>query len=120
MNPIIDPNTLTEEQREKLKYIYEGDALNLEDAELGYKWLLQGAMNRMKLIFGENFLRKENDMAWLACDKDGEEYIFRSEPYRFYNELWEDGKRAIKLPKGSIAKLIGRELTWCDEPVKLE
>ena len=58
MNPIINPNTLTEEQREKLRYIYEGDALNLEDAELGYMWLLKGAMNRMELIFGENFFKK--------------------------------------------------------------
>jgi hypothetical protein len=32
----------------------------------------------------------------------------------------EDALNALKLPKGSIKKLIGRELTWNDEPVKLE
>lgn len=26
----------------------------------------------------------------------------------------------IELPKGSIKKLIGRELTWNDEPVELK
>lgn len=26
----------------------------------------------------------------------------------------------LKLPKGTIKKLIGRELTWDDEPVKIE
>jgi hypothetical protein len=27
---------------------------------------------------------------------------------------------AISLPKGTIKKLIGREMTWEDEPVKIE
>ena len=33
---------------------------------------------------------------------------------------WKDTFCEINLPKGSIKKLIGRELTWEDEPVKLE
>ena len=28
--------------------------------------------------------------------------------------------KGIKLPKGSIEKLIGKKLTWRDEPVKLK
>ena len=62
-------------------------------------------------------------MAYLACDADGQECIFDEEPYR-YVDAWEcmDEKfgKSVNLPKGSIAKLIGRELTWEDEPVMLE
>ena len=55
-------------------------------------------------------------MAWVAVTTDGEEYIFacRQVP------LWLDLKKGIKLPKGSIKKLIGRELSWSDEPVELK
>lgn len=56
--PIIDPSSLTEEQREQLKYMYDGDNLNLDDAELGYKFFLQGAMKRMEHIFGKEFFEK--------------------------------------------------------------
>ena len=64
-------------------------------------------------------------MAWLAGDKDGTECICSTESY----QDWEDFKWcienifdscAIGLPKGSIKKLIGRELTWEDEPVELK
>lgn len=64
-------------------------------------------------------------MAWLAVDKDGTECICSTEPY----PDWEDLKwyvenlsesNAIELPKGSIKKLIGRELTWDDDPVELK
>lgn len=41
-----------------------------------------------------------------------------------YEDIWdfEDNFRIpkIKLPKGSIKKLIGKELTWEDEPVELK
>ena len=60
-------------------------------------------------------------MAWLACDEDCYEYIFSEKPERDEGLGWvtyySDG---IRLPYGSIAKLIGRELTWEDEPVELE
>lgn len=39
-------------------------------------------------------------------------------PYYNPDEGCED--IAVGLPKGSIKKLIGRELTWDDEPVELE
>ena len=55
-------------------------------------------------------------MAWVAVTTDGEEYIFACRQAH----LWLDLKKGIKLPKGSIKKLIGRELNWNDEPVKLE
>lgn len=58
-------------------------------------------------------------MAWVAVDKSGKENIFeyfpeRSDPFWVCsNEEW------VGIPNGSIAKLIGRELTWDDEPVEL-
>lgn len=56
-------------------------------------------------------------MSWLAVDKIGEELISRIEPFRVGN-YWI-GDSMFHLPKGSIKKLIGRELTWNDEPVEL-
>lgn len=61
-------------------------------------------------------------MAWIACDKDGEERIFEDIPHRDDDYYWDTSSvcSIISLPKGSIKKLIGRELTWEDEPVKLK
>ena len=55
-------------------------------------------------------------MAFVAVTTDCEEYIFACKQVT----LWLDLKKGIKLPKGSIKKLIWRELNWNDEPVKLE
>ena len=33
---------------------------------------------------------------------------------------WKDTFTEISLPKGSIKRLIGRELTWNNEPVELK
>lgn len=58
-------------------------------------------------------------MAWLAVDKDGSEWITTDKPYRF-DDVWYEDYEQVKLSKGSIQKLIGRSLTWEDEPVELE
>ena len=64
-------------------------------------------------------------MAWLAVDFDGMEYIFASKPIRNkeYNCWQLDDSRllldVVYLPHGSIKKLIGRELSFTDEPVEL-
>lgn len=64
-------------------------------------------------------------MAYVAVDKDGMELKFSKRPVRHHNgvtPLWTSkgmGTKAI-LSKGSIAKLIGRTLTWDDEPVELK
>lgn len=58
-------------------------------------------------------------MAFVAVDEDNEEYIYHTKPVR-NKEDWEDGFMAILLPPGSIAKLIGRELAWEDDPVELK
>ena len=87
-------------------------------------------------------------MAWVAVDKDGTEKIFSSVPLRRswvqsvgfgivrraytknqFNKWaahWSSNPNdplpegCIVLPKGSIKKLIGRELTWKDEAVEFK
>lgn len=77
-------------------------------------------------------------MAWVAVDKYGREWIFAYKPYRtdpnrslyklWEPEFWSDEDvseygnehTGISLPKGSIKKLIGWDLTWEDEPVELK
>ena len=71
-------------------------------------------------------------MAWLAVNKDGTEWITPGKPVRDWGDYWEFfeevyvegefGSMSIKieLPKGSIYKLLGKELTWDDEPVELQ
>lgn len=68
-------------------------------------------------------------MVWLVVDKSGEEYIFvGNKPERLENHLinsyeWFPKDKLDKwaeLPQGTIEELIGRKLTWEDEPVKLK
>ena len=66
-------------------------------------------------------------MAWLSVNMDGDEYIFEALPERLYcvlaptfceyeNIVYD----YVELPKGSIKKLIGRELSWSDDPIELK
>ena len=78
-------------------------------------------------------------MVWLAVAKNGTEIIFQDKPSRTEDDWkpavigeelemddWGDVEYVdayddkIYLPKGSIKKLIGRELSWKDEPVELK
>lgn len=63
-------------------------------------------------------------MAWVAVDKDGIERIFPFQPYRVIDywtcEIYTCFPVPITLPKGSIKKLIGRDLTWDDDAVELK
>ena len=77
-------------------------------------------------------------MAWVAVNKNGNESIFafkpfRTDPVKSLYKLWEpeywsdkdvdkygNEDTGIELPKGSIKKLIGRDLTWQDNPVELK
>lgn len=74
-------------------------------------------------------------MAWVCVGYSGEELIFSNKPRReickkvfqiddddIIDRYWIDDKycSCINLPKGSVNKLIGRELTWYDEPVELK
>lgn len=69
-------------------------------------------------------------MAWLAVNEDGRELVFDAPPVRRPgNPVLEkkDGRWAgrtiascvVELPKGSIQKLHGKELTWADAPVNI-
>ena len=64
-------------------------------------------------------------MAYLCVDRYCE-YIANNEPKRSFFE-WEGWKNGngesctlIPIPKGTIKKLIGKEMTWEDEPICLE
>lgn len=64
-------------------------------------------------------------MAYLAVDKNGVECIFEAMPTRFYlYSEWEVDDEdydtdMIQVPKGTIEKIIGRKITWDDNPVFL-
>lgn len=71
-------------------------------------------------------------MAYLCVDNDGTELMFKSEPHR-HSGFWEDNyyklrdnegeyyeDSSIELPKGTIYKIIGQNLTWLDEPIQLK
>ena len=63
-------------------------------------------------------------MAWLAVDKDKKEAIHQNKPIKEKGcfddtEFWWSGNGRVNLPSGSIEKLIGRKLTWEDEPVEI-
>ena len=64
-------------------------------------------------------------MVYLAVNKDSSEVVSNTRIKRFkdywVDEFFEhefDTIDAVFLPKGSIKKLIGRELTWEDNPVE--
>ncbi len=62
-------------------------------------------------------------MAWLAVDVDGNEWIYdlRPERHKHYDILycyWVTKGNQFVLPKGAIQRLIGRKLSWDDEPVE--
>jgi hypothetical protein len=65
-------------------------------------------------------------MAWVAKNKNGSETIYEVKPYKYNDEWvsrkdgWERPYQHFDIPQGSIKKLIGRELTWNDEPVELK
>ena len=65
-------------------------------------------------------------MAYLCVNEDGQEVVLDLEPVRkevYGKGYWSEDKVSdhgeevgVDLPKGTIKKLIGRELTWKDEP----
>lgn len=55
-------------------------------------------------------------MSWLAVDSNENEYIFKHKQV----PMWLELEKCVPLPKGTIKKLIGRDLTWRDEPVELK
>jgi hypothetical protein len=64
---------------------------------------------------------KENITAWVAVDEDGRECIYYEKPIRKENswDIENNSDIFCDIPCGNIEKLIGRKLTWEDEPVQL-
>lgn len=59
-------------------------------------------------------------MAYVVVEKDGSEWIHDEYPeVKIYNNHWLSKGDSVRLPKGTIKKLIGRTLTWDDKPVKI-
>lgn len=60
-------------------------------------------------------------MAWVAVNKNGSEKIFDFEPER-YEEIWVPRAytNGVYIPKGTIKKLINKELNWEDNPIELK
>lgn len=62
-------------------------------------------------------------MAYVAVDRDGTEFIYSHLPERWNGVCWSVPEylfgHEISLPPGTIRKLIGRDLTWSDDPVEL-
>ena len=62
-------------------------------------------------------------MAWLVKNgRDNTEWVYECKPNKSsIGDYWYDyGSNCIELPKGTIKKLIGYDLTWCDSPVELK
>jgi hypothetical protein len=62
-------------------------------------------------------------MAFVCVGFNGEEKNCQCKPTRFDDRYWmmnPINNNSVSLPNGSIKKLIGRELTWNDEPVELK
>lgn len=58
-------------------------------------------------------------MTWVAVDYNSTEWIYRVQPFRGETRF-KTNSECVKLPKDSIVKLIGKKLSWEDEPVELK
>lgn len=64
-------------------------------------------------------------MAWLCVNGNGKEFIFEVKPKRsIKGQYWElrgcySNYSFIHLKKGTIEKIVGRKITWIDNPVRI-
>ena len=67
-------------------------------------------------------------MAYVAVNHSGEEYVYDRKPVLYgwdwyipdyENSLDHEPNGFVKLPQGTIEKLIGKVLTWEDDPVEI-
>ena len=59
---------------------------------------------------------------WVAVDKKDEELAYHDEPVRRNDwNTWvgDYDDTGVVMPTGSIERLLGRKLTWEDEPVEI-
>jgi len=72
--------------------------------------------------------------SWICVDGHGDERIFPCKPYKafpcldlvvLWGQRWstncidKEYQRGTLLPKGTIKNLIGKEMTYNDEPIKI-
>jgi hypothetical protein len=58
-------------------------------------------------------------MAWIAVNKNGDEVIYQSKPYKLVEEFQTDYEEFIFVPNGTSLKLTGKQMSFDDEPIKL-
>lgn len=56
---------------------------------------------------------------WAAVDENRKEHIYEFKPYRSSIEWMPNRGGYMEVEQGTIKRLIGRELTWNDEPVEI-
>lgn len=57
-------------------------------------------------------------MAWIARDKDGSLSVYEYKPERA-KVIWIQEYSEVNLPSDADVKLIGRHISWEDEPVEI-
>ncbi len=59
-------------------------------------------------------------MAYIAVEKNGNEYVYETKPLRNNSGIWIKGVAKVRLPKGTIELLLHRKMTWEEDPINLE
>ena len=71
-------------------------------------------------------------MAWLSVNENGHENISMGKPFRGWGRMWEHEEKVciesewgtvstiIEIPIGTIEKIIGKKLTWEDDPIEIK
>ena len=71
-------------------------------------------------------------MAWVSVDNNGNDKISIGKPFRGWGSMWEYEEEVciesecgtvemiIDIPIGTIEKIIGKKLTWEDDPVEIK
>lgn len=63
-------------------------------------------------------------MAWLATDKDGQSFVYKEKPHRAkyfkVDEYWDSDKDCYFIDNEAVEVILGRNLTWEDEPVEIK
>jgi len=61
-------------------------------------------------------------MAFIAVDKNKEEFIYSEPPIGRIGDEWEEAwcSHTIEVPRGTAEKLTGKPMSWDDEPRELK
>lgn len=106
----------------RLEYILANNPDNFDlDIELSnLHETLRFAEVNLKVVGGIE--EWNGNTAWVCVNSFGMELMFASKPHKV-DDSWRDNNgccNCLELPKGTIKKIIGRELSFSDEPVELK